>query len=251
MIASSAAAEAPGQVSATRWMTGPEMPRLDAGGLHVWFVDLRTVDDAVRDTLSAHERARATAITNPRARALWTRARGTLRALLGRYLQLPPAALQILGDERGKPSLRPADGMRRRGGSPFFNLSHSGHLALYGFAAAGEIGVDVQIARGGPGGSAERSPRDHVALARRAFGEREAKRLRTLPAPLREADFLRLWTRHEAQLKYLGIGLSGERAQLGADPWVLDLDLERQDQLSAMAAIAAAHAPRVLRLWRA
>jgi 4'-phosphopantetheinyl transferase len=176
-----------------------------------------------------------------------------LRVLLGRYLQLPPATLQILADERDKPSLQAADAMRTHGRGPFFNLSHSGHLALYGFAAAGAIGVDVQLARGEHEGSGERSPRDYVALARRAFGEREAERLRALPAPLREAVFLRLWTRHEAQLKCLGVGIGGERVQLGAARWVLDLDLdpERQERLPLAAAIAAARAPRALRLWQA
>jgi 4'-phosphopantetheinyl transferase len=233
-------------------MTGPLKPRLGAEGLHVWLADLRAVDDATQRTLSAQERARAAAIADPRTRALWARSRGLLRALLGRYLQLPPAVLQIVSDERGKPSLPAADSMTAHPRSPFFSLSHSGHLALYGFAAAGAIGVDVQLARAERRGSGEQRPaRDNVALARRAFGEDEAERLRALPAPLREADFLRLWTRREAALKCLGDGIGGKRERLGADRWVLDLDLERPERLPVAAAIAAARPPRALRLWRA
>jgi 4'-phosphopantetheinyl transferase len=253
MAASPAAADTPSQALAAQWMTAPAQPRLGAGELHVWQADLRTVGDATQDTLSAQERARAAAIADPRTRALWARSRAMLRALLGRYLQLPPSALQIVNDERGKPSLLAAGGRQTRVRSPCFSLSHSGHLALYGFAAAGAIGVDVQLARVEPRGSGERrwrTPRDHVALARRAFGKREAERLRALPVRLREAEFLRLWTRYEAELKCLGIGIGGERARLGADRWVLDLDLERREQLPPAAAVVAARAPRTLRLWR-
>lgn len=250
MAASPAAADTRSQTLVAPWMTGPAKPRLGAGELHVWQADLRTVDDATQDTLSAQERARAAAIANPRARALWARSRATLRALLGRYLQLPPGVLQIVNDERGKPSLVAVDGQQTRGRSPCFSLSHSGHLALYGFAAAGAVGVDVQLARVELSGSGERrSPRDHVTLARRAFGKREAERLQVLPVRLREAEFLRLWTRYEAELKCLGIGI-GERPQLGGDRWVLDLDLKHREQLPLAAAVVAARAPRALRLWR-
>jgi 4'-phosphopantetheinyl transferase len=252
MAASSAAAEAPGQASSTHWMTGPAKPCLGAEELHVWQADLRTVEDATQSTLSAQERARAAAIADPHRRALWARSRATLRALLGHYLQVPPAVLEIVSDVRGKPSLLALDGRQTRGHSPFFSLSHCGHLALYGFAAADAIGVDVQLARAEPrGGGEQRSPRDHVALARRAFGEDAAERLQALPVLLREAEFLRLWTRHEAELKCIGIGIGHGRTQLGADRWVLDLDLERDEQLPPAAAVAAARAPRALRLWRA
>ena len=251
MVASSAAAEPPNEGPEAQWMTGPAEPRLGVEELHVWQADLRTVEDPAERTLSVQEHVRAAAIVDPPARALWVRSRGTLRALLGRYLQLPPAALQIVSDERGKPSLLAADGAETHGRSPFFSLSHSGHLALYGFATAGAIGVDVQLARRlDRGSNKQRSPHDHIVLARRAFGEREAQRLHALPVSFREAEFLRLWTRYEAELKCHGVGIGGECAWLGVDRWVFDLDLERREQLQAAAAVATTRPPRALQLWR-
>ena len=82
----------------THWMTGPLRPRLGAGRCTCGGRTCAPSTTHAQRTLSAHERARAAAIADPRTRALWGRSRGLLRALLGRYLQLPPAVLQIVSD---------------------------------------------------------------------------------------------------------------------------------------------------------
>ena len=65
-----------------------------------------------------------------------------------------------------------------------FNMSHSQRLALYAFAVPGPVGVDVQVAR---------RAIDEIALAARAFGPAESRRLESLEPVLRAQEFLRAW----------------------------------------------------------
>ncbi|HTA37159.1 MAG TPA: 4'-phosphopantetheinyl transferase superfamily protein [Solirubrobacteraceae bacterium] len=197
------------------WTTGPAAPVLTDATVDVWRVDLADdVGDDVVALLSADERTRAAAIASERPRLLWSRSRGVLRQLLARYLRQDARAIELDTGAHGKPRLAGAGAAigvgkggdtgrgEKDGAALHFNLSHSRHLALYAFAAAGPVGVDVELARerGAP-------VRDYVALARRAFGERPAQRLVELDGDSREREFLRLWTRYEAERKRIGIGI--------------------------------------------
>ncbi len=230
--------------AAEEWPAGPVAPRLADDAAHVWRADLRTVADDVIGALSAAERERAANIAGEHERALWKRSRGVLRALLGRYLQLAATDVELAAGANGKPELVDT------GTQPvlFFNLSHSDRLALYAFTAAGPVGVDVQAARGERPGAGT----DHIALARRAFGEHEAQRLSLVGPERREREFLRAWACHEAELKRLGTGIGGgdagrdaERADPHASPWIGELDVGER----AAAALALARRPSELRRW--
>jgi 4'-phosphopantetheinyl transferase len=130
-----------------RWPRGPRRgPRLPAGDVHVWRADLAAVSEDVAEALSDDEHRRALRIAGDGARRDWRRARGVLRELLGRYLQCDAAAVRLTVGAHGKPELADADERPL-----FFNLSHSGELALYAFALEAPIGVDVQVARREPG----------------------------------------------------------------------------------------------------
>lgn len=83
-------------------------------------------------------------------------------------------------------------------------MSHSGELALYAFSTAGAVGVDLETAR---------RPIDEVAIAARLFREADAQRLQSLAPRARRREFLRLWTRYEAELKCRGLGIGGEPAK--------------------------------------
>jgi 4'-phosphopantetheinyl transferase len=231
------------------WLPGPREPRLARGETHLWRADLRTLDEQLLGLLDEAERERASQIVRAPVRQLWRRSRGLLRLLLGRYTCSDPSALSLVRGERGKPEL---DGGAARALELSFNLSHSRHLALYAFAAGGEIGVDVQL----PPAREDRAT-DYVALAKRAFGMRAAQRLAQLERPLREREFLRLWTRHEAKLKLHGAGAaawvgscSGARecdgeAQGSDGASVIELDVGPE----AAAALARSRELRPPRLW--
>jgi 4'-phosphopantetheinyl transferase len=243
----------------TSWKPGPAEPRLGDGALHVWRVDLTVVPAPLASLLSEEELARAAQMPSERGRELWSRSRGVLRTLLGRYLRTEAIAVGLRVDEHGKPTL---SGEHAASPPLFFNLSHSQQLALYAFTATGPVGVDVEVARradaspspstgSNRGGTDEprRPPTDHVALARRAFGEEPARKLLALEPARREGEFLRLWTRHEAELKRRGTGIGGGfehgAHRPGYAPSIVELDI------GPHAAAALAHDPRVseLRLW--
>lgn len=196
--------------------------------MHVWRVELTAVTDEIVELLCPQERARAERLYDLRTRRLWMSSRGVLRALLGRYTQREPSALRFAGGARGKPQLRPP--------GPSFSLSHSGQLALYAFAAASAVGVDVETTR---------RPLHEVALARRAFGPAEARRLAELGPAERRREFLRAWVRHEAELKCLGAGTGGAGDAGGRTPWITELEVGR----GAAGAVAALQAPHEVRCW--
>lgn len=230
------------------WAPGPPRPLLADGSVHVWRADLAAVAGDVEELLCGEERARARRMANERDGELWRRSRGLLRALLGRYLQRDPRSLRFAAGEHGKPALA-----REAGGSPparprasadpasrrelSFNLSHSGGLALYAFSDAGAVGVDVEVAR---------RPIDELAIAARALGAAQARRLRALDPAARRREFLRAWARDEAELKCLGLGVGGAPADAGGRGlWVAELELGP----GAAAAVAAERPARELRCW--
>ena len=210
--------------------------------MHVWRADLDAGGERAAGLellLTPDERARAEGVLGARERARWARSRGLLRELLGRYTGSDPRELRFRSGAHGKPALRGARS------APAFNVSHSGATMLLAFSAAGAVGVDVEAADCRSAGR----PRNDVAVAERAFGAFEAERLAALRPRAREAELLRLWTRHEAQLKRRGSGI-GAGLQHGTPlaGWVAELDLGP----GHAGAVALAHEPRELRLlqWR-
>lgn len=220
------------------WAAGPHRPRLARGAVHVWRADLRTLTDEVVESLSADERERAARFLKARDDLLWARARGVLRTLLGRYLDVEPAAVAFRVGAHGKPALQ----MPALPSAPSFNMSHSGPLALYAFAAAPAVGVDVQIAR--------LRRIDEVAIARRALGAREGRRLAQLEPGERGEEFLHAWTRHEAARKCGGSGIWACRGEGGERDHLRELSVVELDVGSGAAgAVALKRDPRELRRW--
>ena len=181
-------------------------PALGRGEVHVW----RTALDldpprvaALADSLSPDERDRAARFHFERDRVRFTVARGVLRALLGRYLDLPAPALAFDYGAHGKPALAAAMGARAMAGSPGaevrFNLSHSAGVALCAVTRGRDVGVDVEGLRA-----------DFATdeIAERFFSPAERVALRALPAAARCAAFFACWTRKEAYIKARGLGLA-------------------------------------------
>jgi 4'-phosphopantetheinyl transferase len=144
----------------------------------------------MRGVLCGEELGRADRFRFERDRSRFIVGRALLRELLGRYTGCAPGEIAFRYGEFQKPML--ADG-------PWFNLSHSGPIALYAISAAGEVGIDVELYD--PSFARER-------IAERFFSPAEVRALRSLPLDAQPRAFLSCWTRKEAFIKARGDGLS-------------------------------------------
>jgi 4'-phosphopantetheinyl transferase len=118
-----------------------------------------------------------------------------LRRVLGQYLGMAPQALVFAYGAHGKPAL----GLGETGGGLAFNFSNADNLALLAVARANVIGIDIEHR----GRQITQAPFAHHILS-----ESEADDLTRIPAARRRAALLTAWTRKEAYLKALGVGLS-------------------------------------------
>ncbi len=171
------------------WQSVPVWPASGANECHLWQLDLARFP-VQPDLLDAAEQVRWRGIAQPPAARRFCAARTALRQLLGHYLHCEPVAVAIRLGAQGKPELATAVP------PVWFNLSHTADIAVLAFYTAGPVGIDVE------------RPRSVSAVRRIAERVFAASELSDLQAA--DADpqmFLRLWVRHEAQQKCLGLGL--------------------------------------------
>jgi 4'-phosphopantetheinyl transferase len=166
--------------------------------VHVWRAVLDPPAlwiERLQRTLSADEVQRAARFHFARDRRRFIVARGALRDILGRYLGVPPSALEFRYSVYGKPDLAGvADGQRL-----CFNLSHSYEMALFAITCDRDVGVDIE--------HLDRAIACEE-VAERFFSARERATLRALPADVQHRAFFNCWTRKEAYIKAHGEGLS-------------------------------------------
>jgi 4'-phosphopantetheinyl transferase len=154
-----------------------------------------TIVGHVTQLLSADERHKAARFRFAHDQLRYSVAHAFVRHVLGAYLGVAPLALTFGVGEYGKPHLI------RQAGQPDlrFNLSHSHDRALLAVALGREVGVDVEFAR--PLDDADLIATSFFSLAERAT-------LQTLPEEEKAAAFYRCWSRKEAVIKVMGLGLS-------------------------------------------
>ena len=150
--------------------------------------DVREISAAALESLTGDERARAAAMPESRRRC-FVAARAVLRRLFAEHGIDPSVPLQY--GAHGKPRL-PGGAVLR------FSISHTGETACVATSLGAEIGVDIERCEGAD---------DAAALMRRFFSAREAAALDALGPAERGRAFYETWTRREAVLKALGLGL--------------------------------------------
>lgn len=185
---------------------------LAAAELHIWAVPLHGDPERFAALLSAGEVQRLQRFHFADHRRRYQIGHGALRAILAGYLGVDASTIEFAPGPRGKPYLA---GVPSGGRGVFFNLSHSGKLALIGVAAT-ELGLDVEKVR---------HLESLTEIARKHFSPAEFTALEALAGPARELAFYRCWTRKEAYIKALGEGLSmpldSFEVSLGEEPKLL------------------------------
>jgi 4'-phosphopantetheinyl transferase len=185
------------------WHPAPCRPALAASEVQIWCAVLDQDESQVHNfyhTLALDEQERAQRFYFARDRRRFTMARGVLRNILSRYLDLAPQQLAFAYGPKGKPSLaQDLAGLSPKASDLRFNLSHSGGLALYAFTYGRDVGIDLEQWR---------EIEDAEQIASRFFAPGEVRTFCALPAHLRLEGFLNCWCRKESYIKATGDGLS-------------------------------------------
>lgn len=193
------------------WKRGWPPPALNFDRVHVWRICLEPSPSSAVDyraCLTEAEQVRADRFRFEHHRQRFIQGRGSLRHILGQYVNQPAAGLQFDYGNYGKPYLIDFPEVS-------FNLSHSETLALCAVACRRRVGIDLEALR----------EFKHLAgLQQRCLSAREARDLEQMSPPQAPSTFLQYWTCKEAYLKATGRGLS-ESLQ------ALEVQLEPQPRL--------------------
>jgi 4'-phosphopantetheinyl transferase len=178
--------------------------------LRVWRVSLDAYPETgIHSGLAPDETARAARFVHPDDRRRFLAARHALRRILGACSGCDPAELAFAAGEFGKPGLAGGEG-------PEFNVTHSAGDCLIALSERQAVGVDVE----------RLAPlHDIDALARLHFTALERAELARTDPQARVRAFLVGWTRKEACLKALGVGLAAQPAsvEVGCEETIRDV----------------------------
>lgn len=171
------------------WVTcPPALPPLGSD-LHISWIEVsrwRSRLPGLRRLLASDERARADRFRVPADADRYTIGRSVVRQLVGGVTGVAPGEIIFDYSRNGKPSVP----------GVHFNVAHAGDAIVIALHQS-PIGIDVERLD---------RPIDVTGLARVCLTDRERAALG--PRPVTPEAFFRLWTRKEAWLKAVGVGLS-------------------------------------------
>jgi 4'-phosphopantetheinyl transferase len=196
------------------WAPGVIVPELVAHKIQVWLVELDggmgPFDDvdtaepgAELELLSPDERVRGARFIRARDRRRFVWCRAALRQILGALLAMPAQLVPLRAGGQGKPEIEfdPSVTMAADWSHWLrFNVSHSAELGLIGVCRGREIGVDLEKVR---------ALSEATRIVASFFSAEEQAEFSRIPPDQQASAFTRGWTRKEAVLKGLGVGLAG------------------------------------------
>lgn len=168
------------------------------GEVHVWLVSPPEISDCLESLsllLNAAESSKAARFYLERDRTLFLCAHASLRLILSLYNDVEPSEIEFEFSHNGKPKLKPSQNKT----NIEFNLSHTFKLAAIGVTTSERIGIDVEFLN-------QAAFSDD--LLERISTDEEIKFYLNQPPENRFQAFYRLWTRKEALLKAVGLGLN-------------------------------------------
>jgi 4'-phosphopantetheinyl transferase len=167
--------------------------------VHIWRASLikpESTFEKLMCTLSNDERARANRFRFEKHRRRFVIARGALRDILRRYLDVDAGTILFEYARHGKPALSE----KQNPGEIRFNLSHAEELAVCAITTGRAVGIDVEYI--------PRSLSDADKIAKRFFSKQESDAFLKLPEAQKREAFFNCWTRKEAFIKAIGEGLT-------------------------------------------
>ena len=181
------------------WQQPPIDLKLLDNEVHLWCENLEVSAAQIEQLttiLSQDEKERANRFRFAEHRHRFIAARGYLRQILSRYLNLSSKEIVFNYSDRGKPEISPEISHCKLQ----FNVSHSQDVALYGFTNYNLIGIDIEYLR---------SNFECDKIAQRFFTAAESQLINSLNQEQQNKLFFHLWTAKEAYLKATGEGLVG------------------------------------------
>jgi 4'-phosphopantetheinyl transferase len=146
--------------------------------------------------LSEDERSRAEKFLRADDRNTYISCHGLLRSILSKKIHIDPLAVTYHYDIKNKPQLL--------GNEYFFNISHTRDAFAFIVSDAFDVGIDIEKIDSGI---------DLFPLVKSFFSEKEQKFVFSGKELIHDR-FTLLWTRKEALLKAIGIGIVDNLAQI-------------------------------------
>ena len=162
--------------------------------VHLWTVHLDPDREELpisRHPFSHHELSRASSYKFEQLQTRFLTGRLRLRQILSLYTGCPIEQLEFTPGYGGKPLLKKYPKIR-------FSLSRSDGVQMVAVAYDREVGVDLEKLRND----------DFGGVIARFFSPAEKASLQTVTGREMSEVFFRIWTRKEAYLKAMGVGLS-------------------------------------------
>jgi len=176
---------------------------MELNRINVYYAEIHPIWDVSRYLerhLSHDEVERANRYRCDRNRFRYIIGRGILRSILGKHLERSPSEIVFRYGDFGKPFIAGEQGSGLR-----FNISHSDVLLAVAISTTCDVGIDIEPI-------ANRS--DYCNLVSHFFCPEEIHAFQQLPTQKRSLAFLNAWTRKEAYLKAVGIGLHKDLNQV-------------------------------------
>ena len=181
-------------INQTKWLPSKQEETIQADQIHVWrvaFPKMLSSSSKLYELLDSDEKAKADRFHFTEDSNKFIISHAVTRLILSGYAHEPSAELRFAVNEFGKPALLDSQ--------LHFNLSHSGNFALIAVTPITSVGVDIEKVV---------AARAKLDLATRFFSNTEVIHLKTLEEEHFVQGFFNAWTRKEAYIKALGVGLS-------------------------------------------
>ena len=181
-----------------RWNSAGEKLILPNNEVHLWSASVQeniSYLNTYRHILSLEEKQRAERFKFKRDQDRFIIAHVLLRLVLSRYIKITPQAIAYSSNSFGKPNLKGCSDIETIN----FNMSHSNDHVLIAVANNLAVGVDIEWVR----------PIENAnQIVETFFSAKEKVQFQSLSDHLKTEAFYSCWTRKEAFIKALGVGIS-------------------------------------------